>query len=93
MDEGDKAVGSITPRGVLGVPQAQSGATCRGAIDDNTRPQAMWLFSVDACGLYGFANIQIDDYGRSNRRGTITLSSRDGKLKLGSGTAILLRVS
>lgn len=53
----------------------------------------MWLFSVDACGLYGFANIQIDDYGRSNRRGTITLSSRDGKLKLGSGTAILLRVS
>ena len=42
---------------------------------------------------YGFANIQIDDYGRSNPPGTISLSSGDGKLKLGSGAAMLLRVS
>ena len=93
VGEGDQTVGSITPWGALGLPRAQAGMPCRGVIDDNTRPQAMWLFSVDACGLYGYANIQIDHYGRSDPQGTIIISSHDGKLNLGSGSAILLRVS
>lgn len=93
VDQGNMKVGSITPWGILGVPLAQAGMPCRGAIGDNARPQAMWLFSVDACGLYGYPGVQIVNYGRNDPQGTITFSSRDRKLKLGSGTAMLLRVS
>lgn len=91
--EGDTPVGSITPWGALGVPRAQSGESCRGVVADNSRPQAMWLFSVDACGAYGLPDIHIDHYGRYDAMGTIVLSSKNGKLKLGNGSAMLLRVS
>jgi hypothetical protein len=90
--EGDNTVAKVTPWGALGVPRAQSGMPCRGAVNDNTRQQALWLFSVDACGLYGYPHLQISHYGRDDPQGTIALSSRNGKLKLGSGSAMLLRV-
>jgi hypothetical protein len=90
--EGDNAVGSVTPWGALGVPRAQSGMPCRGVTHDNTQLQALWLFSVDACGLYGYPHLQISHYGRDDPQGTIALSSRNGKLKLDSGSAMLLRV-
>ncbi len=86
-------VGQVTPWGALDVPRAQSGLPCRGPIGENKGPQAMWLFSSDACGVYGFANIRIEHAGRSGPVGIIVLSSTNGKLKLGSGTALLLRVS
>ena len=93
VDEGYKTVGSVTPWGVLGLPLMEPGMPCRGAIGDATRPQALWLFSADACGLYGYPYIHIDHYGRVDPKGTIVLTSANGKLKLGSGSAILLRVS
>jgi hypothetical protein len=65
---------------------------CRGVTNDNTRQQALWLFSVDACGPYGYPHHQISHYGRNDPEGTIALISRNGKLKLGSGSAMLLRV-
>lgn len=90
---GTTTVGQVTPWGALDVPRTQLGQPCRGAIGENKQPQAMWLFSSDACGVYGFNNIRIQHAGRSDPRGTIVLSSTNGKLKLGSGTGLLLRVS
>ena len=90
---GMTTVGEVTPWGVLVVPHAQPGQPCRGALGENNGPQAMWLFSSDACGVYGFSNIRIEDAGRSNPAGTIVIFSTNGELKLGSGTGLLLEVS
>jgi hypothetical protein len=84
-------VGTPTPYGVLGLPRTQLGQPCRGVIAGNTHPQAFWLFSTDACGVYGFDNIRIVDAGRTSDSG-ITFAAEKGKLKLGIGSGMLLRV-
>jgi hypothetical protein len=89
---GLSVVGEPTPYGVLGLPRSQPGQNCRGVVADATGPQAFWLFSTDACGVYGYSNIRIDHAGRTNPAGTITLSASNGKLKLQSGSGMLLRV-
>lgn len=89
---GDTVVGKPTAYGVLAVPRIQPGQSCRGVVDDNTLPQAFWLFSTDACGVYGFDNIRIVDAGRGDVSRGITLAASKGKLKLGSGSGMLLRV-
>lgn len=89
---GDEIVGRPTAYGVLGVPRASIGQPCRGVVASNARPQALWLFSTDACGVYGFNDLRIEHAGRTGPRGEIVLTSNNGKLKLDSGTAILLRV-
>ncbi len=86
-------VGEVTPWGALDVPRAQPGQPCRATVAGNDQPQAMWLFSSDACGVYGFSNIRIQHTGRNDPRGTIVLSTSNGKLKLGRGTGLLRRVS
>ncbi len=91
--DGMTTVGQVTPWGALDEPRTQPGLPCRGAIGENHGPQAMWLFSSDACGVYGFSNIRIEHAGRSDPAGTIVLVSNSGKLKLGSGTGLLLRAS
>jgi hypothetical protein len=90
---GPTTVGQVTPWGALDVPRAQPGQPCRGTTAENNQPQAVWLFSSDACGVYGFSNIRIQHAGRSDPRGTIVLSSTNGKLIMGSGTGMLLRIS
>ncbi len=89
---GVTAVGVPTFYGVLDDPRVQSGQPCRGAVTDATRPQAFWLFSSDACGLYGFPNLRIEHAGRTDPFGTIVLSAGNGKLVLYGGTGMLLRV-
>lgn len=86
------AVGVVTPWGALDRPRSRPGLPCRGVAGDNDRPQAMWLFSSDACGVYGFTSIRIAHAGRSAPRGTIVLTSTAGKLKIGSGAGLLLRI-
>lgn len=89
--EGITTVGKPVPGGVIGQPLAQSGAPCRGQIQENDRPQALWLFSANACGVYGFPDLRIDHAGR--RDGTIVLASNSGKINIGGGSALLLRVN
>lgn len=93
VTERGEVVGRPAAWGVLTEPHTLASLPCRGVIDDNSRPQAFWLFSINACGVYGFPSVRIEHAGRTNPQGTIVLSSSSGKLDLRSGSALLLRVS
>ncbi len=90
---GNMTVGEPTAYGVLARPRVQPGLSCRGVIADNSLPQALWLFSTDACGVYGLSNIRIEHAGRTDPAGNIILASDRGKLNLEGGTGLLLRVN
>jgi hypothetical protein len=85
-------VGKSVDGGVLGQVRAKAGTKCRGAIDGNDRPQALWVFSSDACGTYGLERISIAHAGRTNPTGVIVLASDSGNLKIAGGAGMLLRV-
>lgn len=78
--------------GVLVQPTASETARCRGQMDNNTSPQALWVFSADACGTYGLSNINIAHAGRTDPVGTFTLDFQGHKTKVDSGAGLLLRV-
>lgn len=89
---GDETVGTPAPYGILGIPQQQAGQPCRGVVDGNDKPQALWLFSTNACGVYGYPGIRILHAGRTDPLGQIVLTTEKGKLNLYSGSGLLLRV-
>ncbi len=91
---GETAVGVPVPGGVLVALRAAEAKPCRGSIDGNNRPQALWLFSSDACGAYGYAQVEIAHAGRTKPVGQIVLSSTDGRdLIVRAGSGMLLRVN
>jgi hypothetical protein len=90
-DDSHQAVGKRIDGGVVGQVRAKAGTNCRGTLDGNNSPQALWLFSGDACGVYGLAHISIEHAGRTNPVGCIVLASDNGKLKIPSGAGMLLR--
>jgi hypothetical protein len=65
---------------------------CRAAVAGNDRPQALWVFSHDACGVYGY-EMTIASAGRGDPKGTVVLTGQLRELKLRGGTAMLLRVN
>jgi hypothetical protein len=79
--------------GVLVHVTAAPGSSCRGEVDDNHAVQAMWVFSSDACGVYGFPGLAIAHAGRDEPVGVIELKSHSGEVKIHSGTGMLLRVT
>ena len=87
-------VGKSVNDGVLAQVRATSrqGRECQGATDNNTNPQALWIFSSDACGTYGLAKINIAHAGITNPLGVVVLTSEKGQLKLLRGAGMLLRV-
>jgi hypothetical protein len=91
---GETAVGQPVPNGVLVDVGAAEGQPCRGVIGGNRQPQALWLFSSDACGVYGYPQVAIAHAGRTNPAGQIVLSSTDGRdLSIRAGSGMLLRVN
>jgi hypothetical protein len=84
-------VGVPVAEGVLSRITANPDGGCRAELETNNAPQALWVFSSDACGVYSMPNLQIRHAGRSN--GEIVLGSASGKLVLAAGTGMLLRVS
>ena len=89
---GEQVVGKYTSQGVLAYGGQDLGTPCRGTIDDNDHPQAFWLFSINACGAYGFDNLMVLHSGRTAPVGEVTLSSNGKMLKIDKGSAMLLLV-
>lgn len=90
---GSEAVGTPTTNGVLVRVSSGRGGNCRGEIDGNDRPQATWVFSSDACGVYDLPDLAIAHAGRTNPVGSIILRSTNGYLNLRAGSGMLLRVN
>lgn len=92
VTEGGKTVGKPAPNGVLVLPSPQAGRPCRGAVAGSQSLQALWLFSSNACGVYGYSHIHIEHAGRTKPADEIVLTSDQRKFSLQSGTGLLLRV-
>jgi hypothetical protein len=88
----NQIVGKKVNDGVLGQVRAKDGTKCRGAIDGNDSPQALWVFSSDACGTYGLEGISVAHAGRTDPVGVIVLNSDSGNFKIAGGAGMLLRV-
>jgi len=91
-DQGSNPVGEGVWGGVLVHVRAQPGMKCRGALDAEDRLQALWVFSADACGVYGMPGVTIAHAGRTEPVGEIILAAESGEIKVRSGSGMLLRV-
>ena len=92
--DGKMIVGEpVEEEGVLGRVRASSDGTCRGAVEGENRLQALWLFSSDACGVYGYRRVKIEHAGRTNPLGEITLKAERGDINIRGGSGMLLRVN
>ena len=88
----NQIVGREVNGGVLGQVRAKEGTKCRGAIEGNDTPQALWVFSSDACGTYGLEHIRIAHAGRTDPTAVIVLTSDSGNIKIAGGAGMLLRI-
>lgn len=82
----------IAECGVLDRVESTPGPKCAGAVAADTHPQAMWVFSADACGVYGLIGLRFQNGSTISQDGQIAFSS-DKRVKLPSGTALLLTVT
>jgi hypothetical protein len=89
---GEQVVGKYTRQGVLAYVDQDSGTPSRASIKDHAHPQAFWLFSVNARGAYGFDDLTIPQSRRTEPLGEITLASNRKAVRVGKGSAMLLRV-
>ena len=78
--------------GVLVKMAANPGSPCEGDIDEHQGPQALWVFSSDACGVYGLDDMMIAHAGRTKPIGIIELGSKNGQVRVPGGSGMLLRV-
>jgi len=86
-------VGEPVYGGVLDQLNANPDGGCRGAVDANGTPQALWVFSSNACGVYTLPHLKVVHSGRTNPTGEITLESSEGQIEVHAGAGILLRVN
>jgi hypothetical protein len=87
-----ETVGKAVPGGVLVYAKANPAMGCDGPPDENERTQALWLFSADACGVYGLKDVELIHNGQRTPVGQITLHFKKAKTKLSEGTGMLLLV-
>jgi len=87
-----QVVGKYTSQGVLANVDQDSGTPNGGTTDGDARPQAFWLFSVNARGAYGFRDLTIFQSGRTEPLGEVTLASNRKAVRVDKGSAMLLRV-
>jgi hypothetical protein len=88
----DETVGKAVQGGVLVYAKANQALGCDEPADTDDRPQALWLFSADACGIYGLKDVQLIHNGQSEPVGEIILHFKKADMKLRAGTGMLLRV-
>jgi hypothetical protein len=89
---GRDVLGEPVPYGVLARVREVEDTKCRGAVDGNDALQALWIFSTDACGVYGYRGMRIVHAGRTRPVGEIILAEENGNVHLRAGSAMLLRV-
>jgi hypothetical protein len=87
-----QTVGKGITGGVLVHVNARPGTDCDGPVNGDDRLQALWVFSSDACGVYGMSKVEIAHSGKTDPVGVITLKFEKADAKLDAGTAMLLRV-
>ena len=85
-----QAVGKGVRGGVLVRLGPNEALGCEGSAPGD-RPQATWVFSADACGIYDIKNVKLVHNGRTDPVGVITLEFAKDDMKLDSGTSFLLR--
>jgi hypothetical protein len=86
MDDG-REVGKVLLDGSTLAPLEASSRGCSGG----TTTQALWVFSSDACGVYGYSDLSIAHAGKHAPVGQIVLRST-GKILVRAGSGLLLRV-
>lgn len=90
---GNDVIGhSVLGGGVIAVPRAEPGSKCSAKGDDYDVPQALWLFSASACGVYGYPDVEIAVPDKSDPPGNIVLVSNK-RIKIRAGSGMLLRVT
>ena len=93
VTNGPEVVGkSLLSGGVLAQVRSHPWTPCRGELDNNDQPQALWVFASDACGSYGFADLTIAHAGRTEPVGQIVLASQKGNIDVRGGSGMLFRV-
>ena len=90
---GTEIVGEGLIDGVLMPARANLAQGCRGEVAGNRAAQAFWVFSSDACGVYGFEDLQISHAGRTTPIGEITLVAKSGRMNVRTGCGLLLRIN
>jgi hypothetical protein len=85
-------VGEGVSGGVLLHIRSNPTSGCDGPVDGDDSPQALWLFSADACGVYDIRGLKISHDGSADPVGVITLSFEESKTKVVGASAMLLRV-
>jgi hypothetical protein len=92
QDRAKQKVGKGVRGGVLTYVQANPARGCDGPVGGDQRPQALWVFSADACGVYDLKGTTITRMGKGEPVGEFTLHFDGDDIKLEAGTAMLLRV-
>jgi hypothetical protein len=85
-------VGKPVYGGVLADVRSNPERGCQGVTPTNNVPQALWVFSSDACGVYDLRGLNIRHAGRTTPVGDIILDSPKSQVKIGGGAGMLLQV-
>jgi hypothetical protein len=91
-NQSNETVGKGVFGGVLVHIRAQPESKCRGPVDSEDRLQALWVFSSDACGVYGIQGVRIAHAGRTEPVGEIALVADQQDLLVRGASGMLLRV-
>jgi hypothetical protein len=91
LRRGEQILGHWVPGGGA-VGKVEANGPCRGEVAGSSREQALWRFSTNACGVYGYPGVSIEHAGRTNPVGEITLQSEKSNFKVRGGSGLLLRV-
>jgi hypothetical protein len=85
-------VGKGVAGGVLVHVSANPAVGCEGPVGSDY-PQALWVFSADACGAYDLKGVKVAQTGKSAPAAGFTLHFERDDGKLEAGTAMLLRIA